>query len=120
MSMFPEINTLPMNYYQGLYFFMLRYGYLYVISLVLAIIVYFHAIFRDVGSALTWAFISFAFPIVGALLYLIYFLCSWKNLCVSRKEREKAREIVKKWEDTPISEDDSPSSVKDHEPYRKR
>ncbi len=118
--MFPEINTLPMSYYHGLYLFMLQYGYLYLISLVLAIIVYFHAMLRGGEPALTWAFITFALPIVGALLYLIYFLCSWKNLCVSRKEREKAREIVKKWEDTEISEKNDARDSENREPYRRR
>ena len=109
-----------MNYYHLLYDFMLQYGYLYAISLVLAIIVYFHAVFKEVEPALTWAFITFALPIVGALLYLIYFLCSWKNLCVSRKEREKAREIVKKWEDTEISEKNDARDSENREPYRRR
>ena len=103
--MFPQINILPLSYYNNLYSLMLQYGYLYLISFVLAILVYFHALFEEVEPALTWAFLSFIFPFIGALLYLIYFICSWKNLCVSRKEKEKAREVIKKWEDTPITEE---------------
>ena len=118
--MFPDISMLTMSYCHGLYLFMLQYGYLYQISLVLAIIIYFHAMLRGGEPALTWAFITFALPIVGALLYLIYFLCSWKNLCVSRKEREKAREIVKKWEDTEISEKNDARDSENREPYRRR
>jgi hypothetical protein len=115
-------QCLPM-YYHELYSFMLEYGYLYAISLVLAIIVYFHAFFKGVEPALTWAFISFAIPVVGALLYLIYFLCSWKGLCVSRKEREKAEEIVKKWENQTAENDsdtDNRPAMDNTEPYRKK
>ncbi len=101
--MFPLTGTLPMSYYNNLYSLMLQYGYLYAISFVLAILVYFHALFREVEPALTWAFITFIFPFIGALLYFIYFICSWKNLCVGRKEKEKAREVMKKWEDTPTT-----------------
>ncbi len=98
-------SVVPLNMYAAVYDFMLKYGYLYAMSLVLASIVYFHALISGIEPPMVWAFLAFAVPFIGALLYVIYFVFSWKNLLVSREEREKAREIVKKWEDTPLSEE---------------
>ena len=93
------MSFIPLSYYHALYYAILEYGIWYVLSLGLAIMVFVHAWLRDVASALAWAFITFAVPVIGFALYIVYYLCSWKNLCASRKEREAAKEILKKWKE---------------------
>ncbi len=102
MTQFP--GALPLNVYLGVYEFMLRFGFWYGISLILAIVVYFHALLSGIEPPMVWAFITFAVPVVGAIIYSVYFICFWKGLCVSAEEKEHAKEVIEKWRDTDLSD----------------
>lgn len=122
-------------YYSQLYDFFMSSGlyYWYGLSFVLAIIVYFHSGMSGNEPALAWAFLTFAIPIIGLLIYILDFICLYRGVCRKKEDKEYSKklktmwekdegkmEIENEWEDTGISEKKSVHKSENMEPYRKR